>query len=112
MKQKNASLKQELSQAESFMQEAGGAIAAEPGSAKDEESEEEDDECDEIPESFRKPEAQMTKARQSVSAEAYGQWNVKKAFTAPAYAKSDEQMERLNTTLQKSFMFSSLEVLT
>jgi cAMP-dependent protein kinase regulator len=109
MKQKNASLKQELSQATNFMQEAGSAMAVETQDAEVHSEEEEDDECDDIPESFKKPEAQMGRARQSVSAEAYGQWNQKKEFTPPVHPKSDEQKARLNSTLQQSFMFQGLE---
>merc|ERR1719160_1218179 len=80
--------------------------------AKDEEEEEEDeedDELDEIPESFKKPEGQMKTARASVSAEAYGAWNQKKAFTPPSYPKSDEQKARLKAVLTKSFLFQSLD---
>ncbi|CAE8628600.1 unnamed protein product [Polarella glacialis] len=51
----------------------------------------------------------MGKARQSVSAEAYGTWNQKKAYTPPVIAKTDEQKDRLKKTLLKSFMFSALE---
>ena len=47
-------------------------------------------------------------ARQSVSAEAYGQWNQKKAFTPPSYPKTEEQKGRLSGTLQKSFLFSGI----
>jgi len=75
-----------------------------------ESEESEDDDCgDEIPESFRKPEAQLGRARQSVSAEVYGQWNQKKAFTAPSYPKTDEQKARLTDTLLKAFLFQGLE---
>jgi len=49
------------------------------------------------------------KARASVSAEAYGEWNTKKAFVAPVIMKSDEQKERLRQVLCKSFLFASLE---
>lgn len=109
----NRMLKQELSQLKSSLGEVGTAIArgaAEEKQEDDEEEEEEsDDECDEIPESFRKPEAQLGRARQSVSAEAYGNWNQKKAFTAPVYPKTDAQKERLAQTLQQGFMFSALE---
>merc|ERR1719258_470484 len=81
---------------------------------KDEENkeseEEDDDDCgDEIPESFRKTEESLGRARQSVSAEAYGQWNQKKAFEPPVYPKTDAQKARLGSTLQKSFMFAALE---
>merc|ERR1719235_2293693 len=80
--------------------------------AKEEEEEEEeddDDELDEIPESMKKPEGQMKTARASVSAEAYGAWNQKKAFTPPEYPKSDDQKKRLGEVLGKSFMFNGLE---
>jgi len=107
---KNAQLKQELAQATSSLQEAGLSIVKdEAKEEEEEEEEEEDDDCDEIPESFRKPEKQMGAARQSVSAEAYGQWNQKKAFTPPKYEKSAEQTQRLNSTLSKSFMFADIE---
>lgn len=110
MKQKNASLKQELCQANNFMQEAGGSVAIEAAAAGESESDDDDDEgMDEIPDAFKKPEAQMGRARQSVSAEAYGQWNQKKAFTPPTYPKTDEQKERLGATLQKAFLFQALD---
>lgn len=104
---KNHMLKQELKQITGSLEEAGTAI--ESKEEEEEEEEDEDDDCDEIPESFRKPDNQMGTSRQSVSAEAYGQWNQKKAFQAPKHAKTNEQKERLNQTLQKSFMFSELE---
>merc|ERR1719453_2530540 len=75
----------------------------------EEEEEEEDDELDEIPESMKKPEGQMKTARASVSAEAYGAWNQKKAFTPPDYPKTDDQKKRLGEVLGKSFMFNGLE---
>merc|ERR1719235_2104938 len=81
----------------------------EPEEDKEEEEEEEDDELDEIPESMKKPEGQMKTARASVSAEAYGAWNQKKAFTPPSHPKSDEQKTRLADVLKKSFLFSALE---
>jgi len=103
-------LKQELSAANSFMQEAGSAVQAEPTTTGVESEESEDDDCDdELPESFRKPEAQMGRARQSVSAEAYGQWNQKKAFTAPVYDKTEEMKSRLKECLSKAFLFQGLE---
>jgi len=73
----------------------------------DEEEEEEDDEDDEPPPDFFKE--QPVKARASVSAEAYGEWNTKKAFVAPVITKTDEQKERLRNVLSKSFLFSTLE---
>jgi cAMP-dependent protein kinase regulator len=106
----NAQLQPELSQATSSLPEAGGAMAKEGEDDREvEEEEDDDDDCDEIPESFKKPEQQMGRARQSVSAEAYGQWNQKKAFTPPTHPKTPEQTQRLSETLGKSFLFSELE---
>merc|ERR1719247_3527387 len=102
---KNAALKQELSQATSSLQEVGLAMTKDD----DKPQEDDDDECDEIPESFRKSEESKGKARASVSAEAYGQWNQKKAFTPPNIPKTPAQMERLSATLLKSFLFSELD---
>merc|ERR1719333_1652802 len=77
------------------------------GDAKEEEEEEDDDADDEPPPDFFKEQPQ--KARASVSAEAYGEWNTKKAFVAPVIAKTDEQKERLKSCLTKSFLFSNLD---
>mmetsp|Transcript_22316 Transcript_22316/g.59474 ORF Transcript_22316/g.59474 Transcript_22316/m.59474 type:complete len:395 (-) Transcript_22316:119-1303(-) len=73
----------------------------------DEEEEEEDDELDEPPPGFGGD--MPSRGRQSVSAEAYGQWNVKKAFVPPVVLKSDDQKDRLKAVLTRSFMFSALE---
>eukprot|EP00927_Polykrikos_kofoidii_P060404 TRINITY_DN5539_c0_g1_i1.p1 TRINITY_DN5539_c0_g1~~TRINITY_DN5539_c0_g1_i1.p1 ORF type:complete len:332 (-),score=76.02 TRINITY_DN5539_c0_g1_i1:61-987(-) len=67
------------------------------------ESEEEDD-CDEEPPVFT-----GTRSRGSVSAEAYGDWNRKTAFTPPVIPKTDDQQQRLKACLLNSFLFSSLE---
>jgi len=75
--------------------------------AKEEDSEEEDDDDDEE-ELAPPPAAYLNKIRTSVSAEAYGQWNVKKAFTPPVYPKTDEQKSRIKDVLQKSFLFKTL----
>merc|ERR550525_592255 len=75
VRQKNIMLKQELKQLTGSLEEAGTVIGGKEEDKKADESEEEeddDDDCDDIPESMKKPEAQMTRARQSVSAEAYG----------------------------------------
>lgn len=108
LRAKNKALKEELERARGVMSEVVTTLNEEE---KKEESEEEDDEdCgDEIPEAFKKSEESMGRARASVSAEAYGTWNQKKAFDPPKYPKSDAQKGRLNTTLQKSFMFAALE---
>lgn len=46
--------------------------------------------------------------RTSVSAEAYGQFNQKQAFTPPVHAKTDEQMERLEKLLASCWFFNAL----
>merc|ERR1719169_365599 len=84
-------------------------LGAKEGEDEASEEEEEDDDVDEIPENFIKPEGQMKTARASVSAEAYGAWNQKVAFTPPIHAKSDDQKKRLADVLSKSFLFSALE---
>jgi len=92
------------------MQEAAKLAISEPTG---EEEEEEDDEDDEPPPGFFEKQEQSAnapvKARQSVSAEAYGEWNAKKAFVPPVNPKTDEQKERLKNCLTKSFMFTNLE---
>jgi cAMP-dependent protein kinase regulator len=107
IKAQNAKLKEELRQLTGSLQEAGTVI--DKHEEEEESEEEEDDDCDEIPEHMRKPSEQVGRARQSVSAEAYGAWNQKKAFTPPKISKTDEQKDRLTKTLNKSFMFNELE---
>jgi cAMP-dependent protein kinase regulator len=106
----NEQLQANVNKVKGQMQEAAKLAISEP--APDDEEEEEDDD-DEPPPGFfeRQEEAAKgpAKARQSVSAEAYGEWNAKKAFVPPVNPKTDEQKERLKTCLTKSFMFSSLE---
>eukprot|EP00929_Paragymnodinium_shiwhaense_P092786 TRINITY_DN5278_c0_g1_i1.p1 TRINITY_DN5278_c0_g1~~TRINITY_DN5278_c0_g1_i1.p1 ORF type:complete len:451 (+),score=177.15 TRINITY_DN5278_c0_g1_i1:121-1353(+) len=107
--QKNEKLKQELKHLSGAVEEASAMIKS--GAAPDEEEEdEEDDDCgDELPAHMIKAEASQSRARQSVSAEAYGEWNAKKAFTAPVHPKTDAQKDRIKSTLMKSFMFAELE---
>mmetsp|Transcript_13024 Transcript_13024/g.24625 ORF Transcript_13024/g.24625 Transcript_13024/m.24625 type:complete len:407 (-) Transcript_13024:115-1335(-) len=70
-----------------------------------EESEDEEEEAeDALP-----PPPTTARHRASVSAEAYGEWNPEKAFTAPVYFKSEDQISRLTQVLQESFLFSALE---
>merc|ERR1711972_195713 len=55
------------------------------------------------------PAAYLKQVRGSVSAEAFGAFNPQKAFTAPVYEKTDEQMKKLRKVMEDSFIFSSLE---
>lgn len=73
------------------------------------EDEEEDDELLEPPVDFDQP--MPPKARQSVSAEAYGEWNTKKAFVAPIITKTEAQKNRLKTVLSASFLFFNLDAM-
>lgn len=87
------------------MQEA--AKLAADNTKQEEEEEEDDDEDDEPPPDFMKE--QSSRARTSVSAEAYGEWNLKKAFVPPVITKTEEMKERLKEVLMKSFLFASLD---
>mmetsp|Transcript_75374 Transcript_75374/g.140585 ORF Transcript_75374/g.140585 Transcript_75374/m.140585 type:complete len:451 (+) Transcript_75374:50-1402(+) len=72
----------------------------------DEEDEDDDDDMEDVP----MPSAYLNRGqRQSVSAEAYGQWNQKEVFEPPVYPKTEEQKERIKGWLEKSFLFNSLE---
>jgi cAMP-dependent protein kinase regulator len=62
----------------------------------------------EPPDGFFDDKPKSTQARQSVSAEAYGEWNTVKTFVPPTIAKTDEQKTRLKEVLSKSFLFSGL----
>lgn len=107
VKQKNSELKKTL---RSMTQSLAEAATATKQDAQEEEEEEDDDcDCDDIPEDFKMSEKSACKARTSVSAEVYGQWNKKKAFTAPIHQKTDDQKARLKKTLLQSFMFLDLD---
>ncbi|KFG32787.1 cAMP-dependent protein kinase regulatory subunit, partial [Toxoplasma gondii TgCatPRC2] len=71
----------------------------------DTEDEKDDDVVEEMP---QPSEAYMSRAknRQSVSAEAYGEWNKRKKFVAPVYPKTAEQKERITKVIESSFLFS------
>eukprot|EP00927_Polykrikos_kofoidii_P084868 TRINITY_DN9065_c0_g2_i1.p1 TRINITY_DN9065_c0_g2~~TRINITY_DN9065_c0_g2_i1.p1 ORF type:complete len:404 (+),score=106.22 TRINITY_DN9065_c0_g2_i1:147-1358(+) len=103
----NEVLKDDVAKAKRRMQQTVKFVV-DDGGKQEAEEEEEDDVDDEPPPGFflDKP---KTKARQSVSAEAYGEWNSKQTFVAPIVTKTDEQKERLKNCLCKSFMFANLE---
>jgi len=110
MKKENIELEQNLGKMTGQVQEAA-LVAHQEAAEAHEESEEEDDDDDEPPPGWEKSEESGAKARQSVSAEAYGAWNQKKAFSPPVIPKTEDQSERLKSVLEKSFMFQSLEQL-
>jgi cAMP-dependent protein kinase regulator len=74
-----------------------------------EEEEEDDVEDDVLEEMEMQQQQQPRRGRQSVSAEAYGEWNVKKTFDPPFIPKTEDQNERLKACLSRSFMFSALD---
>eukprot|EP00931_Biecheleriopsis_adriatica_P121585 TRINITY_DN9664_c0_g2_i1.p1 TRINITY_DN9664_c0_g2~~TRINITY_DN9664_c0_g2_i1.p1 ORF type:complete len:403 (+),score=130.72 TRINITY_DN9664_c0_g2_i1:145-1353(+) len=107
LSKENRQLSETVNKMKSQVHEAA-KLASEGGQqGPEEEEEEEDDEDDEPPPGWEV--APTQKARQSVSAEAYGEWNAKKAFVPPVIPKSDEQKDRLKGVLVKSFLFSNLE---
>jgi len=101
-------LADELDRMAKFVQEAGTSVKTdEDGKEADSASEsDDDDDEEEEPQQFVRP--VNAKPRQSVSAEAYGAWNKKMAYTPPVHPKTEEQSQRLSETLTRSFMFSSL----
>lgn len=115
LKEKNKFLRSQLNSMKAFVGEVGemlvaDANAAAGGGADNEkedasEEEEDDDEGDDEP---PPPPPSTMRARQSVSAEAYGMWNQKKDFDPPKYEKTAEQTERLKGILSASFLFSKL----
>lgn len=79
-----------------------------PGPPPDDPSDEESDEEEET-EAMPPPPPLALRTRQSVSAEAFGEWNKRVAFEPPVYAKSQEQLEMLSGIASRSFLFSVLE---
>lgn len=73
------------------------------------ESEGEEEEQDKVAEAPQPVPVPKRSARISVSAEVYGDYNKKKEFTPPVYAKNAEQRERILQKTARSFLFSALE---
>lgn len=111
----NKSLKQDLKASKNTVSEIAEAVKEDVRKeGKEDASEEESEEDAEADEDDSEAMLQAMKAknrgqRQSVSAEAYGQWNQKSdAFSAPSHPKTDEQKVRLRKILCRSFLFSAL----
>jgi len=110
MKVELQQLQEEVAQLEKELNGGGGGeVGSKEDKKKDVDSEEEEDDEDDGAEMIAPPAAYLKKERTSVSAEAYGQWNVAKAFTPPVYPKTDEQVQRIKSVLKTSFLFSTLE---
>lgn len=71
-----------------------------------EEEEDDDDDMEDLP---PPPTYGQKGPRASVSAEAYGKWNQKKAFTPPVHPKTENQKVRIKAVLEKSFLFAALD---
>lgn len=74
-------------------------------------SEDEDEDDDKVDELIEQRRSLINKKgpRNSVSAESYGTFNKKKEFTAKVIPKSDEQIERIQNKVLKSFIFNNLD---
>ena len=71
------------------------------------ESSSDEEEPDEIPVHIIK---KRIIPRNSVSAEAYGEWNKKEAFAPKVIAKTGDTITRMKELLKKVFMFQNLEM--
>ena len=73
-------------------------------------SESEDDEDSQLGDLSKNPiKPKKIAPRTGVSAEAYGQFNKKEDFVARIIPKTDEQIQRIKTSVIHSFLFNSLE---
>eukprot|EP00746_Dinoflagellata_sp_MGD_P089313 gnl/MRDRNA2_/MRDRNA2_35264_c0_seq1.p1 gnl/MRDRNA2_/MRDRNA2_35264_c0~~gnl/MRDRNA2_/MRDRNA2_35264_c0_seq1.p1 ORF type:complete len:646 (-),score=214.53 gnl/MRDRNA2_/MRDRNA2_35264_c0_seq1:35-1972(-) len=104
-KQETEELKEKAEEPEKMAEkpEADEAQAAE----EEEEDDDDDDDVEDLPPP--PPPDQLRKPRTSVSAEAHGQWNKKKDFTATIIPKTEEQKDRIKKTLKLCWMFDKLE---
>eukprot|EP00388_Colpodella_angusta_P016307 GDKJ01040390.1.p1 GENE.GDKJ01040390.1~~GDKJ01040390.1.p1 ORF type:complete len:411 (-),score=107.76 GDKJ01040390.1:1812-3044(-) len=89
-------------------------LESKSGEAKDDDihtdSEEDDDEAPaELPTFNHLPKNYMSRQRASVSAEVFGAFNKKLAFTPPVYPKTQDQLARLKKILTNCFMFAALD---
>ena len=74
------------------------------------ESESEDDEDSQLGDLSKNPiKPKKIAPRTGVSAEAYGQFNKKEDFVARIIPKTDEQIQRIKTSVIHSFLFNNLE---
>ncbi|KAL4494637.1 hypothetical protein ABPG72_004539 [Tetrahymena utriculariae] len=104
-------------------QSEGGIAAAHAGAkhsqhqdddeekASSDEEDNEDDYVDDLPTAKEKDESKGKKptGRSSVSAEAFGQFNQKKAFKPKIVQKKPEIVQRITKRLSEAFMFSALD---
>jgi len=72
----------------------------------DEDDKDDYDDVDELPDHSK---LKAKGSRSSVSAEAFGKWNKKEAFTPPVIQKTDETKQKIKDKLEGSFMFAALD---
>lgn len=69
----------------------------------------EDDIDDHIEKKVIHAQARLSRQREAVSAEVYGQFNKKEDFQPKYVAKSDDQIQRIKARVLQSFLFAALE---
>jgi len=105
--EENKRLEKEIEALKGWQADVGSAIKEEEVKGAQEEEEEDDEFEDELDEP---PPAVARGNRQSVSAEAYGDWNKANSdFTPPKYPKTPEQKERIMSAISGSFLFAALD---
>jgi cAMP-dependent protein kinase regulator len=72
-------------------------------------TDEEDDVDDHIEKKVINAQARLSRQREAVSAEVYGQFNKKEAFVPKSISKSDDQIQRIKARVLQSFLFAALE---
>lgn len=91
-------------------EEKGGTVADMPSKAAkpaDSDSDSESDGDDDEPDLPPPPPPSAVRKRGSVSEEAYGQFNERKAYVPKVVAKSEEQKQRLMNVMESCWMFKS-----
>lgn len=86
-----------------------GKAPANPAKPADPDLEEEEDNSDDEVDDIPPPSKNYGKSRKSVSAEVYGKYNQKVAFTPLVIRKSEAQKERIRIAISTSFLFSGLD---
>merc|ERR1712216_404819 len=104
-------LQEEVQQLERENNEKGDSSeVAKPAAEKEDSEKEESDEEDDTAELPPPPPSNYgARQRTSVSAEAYGKWNERKAFTPPVYEKPEDLKTKIQKVLAESFLFANLE---
>jgi|JI9StandDraft_2_1071091.scaffolds.fasta_scaffold81679_2 cAMP-dependent protein kinase regulator len=107
-KQELIQLRKEITKYQKKFAHQDQEMHLESGSEK--ESEDEIEDKDTVDELIQKNQLKnKSRARSSVSAEVYGQFNQIGKYTAKKVPKKEDQMKRLRTVVSKSFIFNNLD---